>query len=146
MLSRVRRDRSTEHERRESFDPGGDWSTRGEWVVTPPSPDPAQPHSAVGTEERAGLQNAITPLIDIHEGPEGLILEADLPGAAEGMVNIQLEDNVLTLHAKVPSPVPDGRVCSTRNTMSVTSSARSSSVMKWSEAGSQPSCVTACCD
>jgi HSP20 family protein len=46
--------------------------------------------------------------VDIHEGPEGLILEADLPGAAEGSVNIQLEDNVLTLHAKVPSPVPDG--------------------------------------
>jgi HSP20 family protein len=67
----------------------------------------AHPHAAEA-EERAGLQNAITPLIDIHEGPEGLILEADLPGAAEGTVNIQLEDNVLTLHAKVPSPAPDG--------------------------------------
>jgi HSP20 family protein len=49
-----------------------------------------------------------TPLIDIHEGPEGLVLEADLPGVSEGQVSIQLEDNVLSLHAKVESLVPDG--------------------------------------
>jgi HSP20 family molecular chaperone IbpA len=49
-----------------------------------------------------------TPLIDIHEGPEGLVLEADLPGAAEGDVSIQLEDNVLSLHAKVTPAAPDG--------------------------------------
>ena len=42
-----------------------------------------------------------TPLIDIHEGPEGLILEADLPGASENNLTIQLEDNVLSLHARV---------------------------------------------
>jgi HSP20 family molecular chaperone IbpA len=42
-----------------------------------------------------------TPLIDIHEGPDGLILEADLPGATEEGVSIQLEDNVLSLHARV---------------------------------------------
>jgi HSP20 family molecular chaperone IbpA len=47
-----------------------------------------------------------TPLIDIHEGPEGLILEADLPGAVEQDLRIQLEDNVLTLYAKVDSPAP----------------------------------------
>jgi len=49
-----------------------------------------------------------TPPIDIHEGPDGLILEADLPGATEASVNIQLEDNVLILHAQVPSPAPEG--------------------------------------
>jgi len=48
-----------------------------------------------------------TPLIDIHEGPEGLILEADLPGATEDGINIQLEDNVLSLHARVAPPVPE---------------------------------------
>lgn len=50
----------------------------------------------------------VTPLIDIHEVPEGLILEADLPGAAENRLQIQLEDNVLTLHAHVPPPAPEG--------------------------------------
>lgn len=49
-----------------------------------------------------------TPPIDIHEGPEGLILEADLPGAKESNLHVELEDNVLTLHARIDSPVADG--------------------------------------
>jgi HSP20 family protein len=72
-----------------------------------PAVEKASP-AAAGTEERPELQRAITPLIDIHEGPDGLVLEADLPGAADSNVSIQLEDNYLVLHAKVPSPVPDG--------------------------------------
>jgi HSP20 family protein len=62
-----------------------------------PSPEPP------ATEPRV----LHTPLIDIHESPDGLILEADLPGAGESQVSIQLEDNVLSLHAKVP-PAPEG--------------------------------------
>lgn len=46
-----------------------------------------------------------TPLIDIHEGPDGLVLEADLPGVAQDHVAIQLEENVLILTAKVDAPV-----------------------------------------
>ena len=64
----------------------------------------AQPHPGVATAVH-------TPPIDIHEGPEGLVLEADLPGVAEGQLTIQLEDNVLSLHAKVAAPAPgDARV------------------------------------
>jgi HSP20 family protein len=54
------------------------------------------------------IQNAFTPPIDIHEGPEGLTLEADLPGATERNLRIQLEDNVLSLYARIDSPVPEG--------------------------------------
>jgi HSP20 family molecular chaperone IbpA len=68
----------------------------------------AHPQQAAGAEEVATLQHAITPLIDIHEGPDGLVLEADLPGAVDSGVNIQLEDNVLILHAKLPPPFPEG--------------------------------------
>jgi HSP20 family protein len=46
-----------------------------------------------------------TPLIDIHEGPDGLVLEADLPGVSQDNVAIHLEDNVLTLTAKVDAPL-----------------------------------------
>jgi HSP20 family molecular chaperone IbpA len=53
-------------------------------------------------------RNFHTPPIDIHEGPDGLVLEADLPGATEEGVVIQLEENVLILHAHVPSPAPEG--------------------------------------
>jgi HSP20 family molecular chaperone IbpA len=71
-----------------------------------PEPGPAPRHPA--PEPSPEAQACQTPLIDIHEGPEGLVLEADLPGVAEEGVSIQLEDNVLSLHARVSSPVPDG--------------------------------------
>jgi HSP20 family protein len=64
--------------------------------------DPANGHSQAGP---APLLH--TPPIDIHESPEGLILEADLPGVSESQLSIQLEDNVLSLHAKVSAPVPE---------------------------------------
>jgi len=53
-------------------------------------------------------QATYTPPIDIHEGAEGLTLEADLPGATERNLRIHLEDNVLNLYAKIDSPVPEG--------------------------------------
>jgi HSP20 family protein len=49
-----------------------------------------------------------TPPIDIHEGAEGLVLEADLPGVTEGQLSIQLEDNVLSLFARASAPAPEG--------------------------------------
>jgi HSP20 family protein len=51
---------------------------------------------------------AYTPPIDIHEGPEGLTLEADLPGATERNLQVQLEENVLSLYARINSPAPEG--------------------------------------
>jgi HSP20 family molecular chaperone IbpA len=68
------------------------------------APESAGPASAL--EDPRAAFPTFTPLIDIHEGPEGLILEADLPGAVEQDLRIQLEDNVLTLHAKVDSAAP----------------------------------------
>jgi HSP20 family protein len=70
-------------------------------------------HDAPGAEQGSHTaaverQETFTPPIDIHEGPEGLTLEADLPGAKESSLYIELEDNVLTLHAKIDSPLPDG--------------------------------------
>jgi HSP20 family protein len=47
-----------------------------------------------------------TPPIDIHEGADGLVLEADIPGATEAGLHVQLEDNVLNLHARIQPQVP----------------------------------------
>ena len=47
------------------------------------------------------------PPIDIHEAARRLILEADLPGAVEQNLRIQLEDNVLSLYARIDPPVPE---------------------------------------
>ena len=68
-----------------------------------PATDPTveRPHPSASTVLH-------TPPIDIHEGPEGLILEADLPGVSEGQLSIQLEDNVLSLHAWADAPAPEG--------------------------------------
>jgi HSP20 family molecular chaperone IbpA len=49
-------------------------------------------------------RQAYTPPIDIHEGPDGLLLEADLPGATEQNLQVQLEDNVLSLYARIDAP------------------------------------------
>jgi HSP20 family protein len=72
----------------------------------------AEPHES-GPQQAAGpvatgRQQAYTPPIDIHEGPEGLTLEADLPGATERNLQVQLEDNVLSLYARIDSPAPEG--------------------------------------
>jgi HSP20 family molecular chaperone IbpA len=48
-----------------------------------------------------------TPPIDIHEVADGLVLEADLPGVSQNNLTIELEDNVLSLRAKVDSPVTE---------------------------------------
>jgi len=60
--------------------------------------------------EEAGRASgpAFAPPVDIHDGPEGLTLEADLPGAAEDAMLVQLEDNVLSLSARIDSPAPEG--------------------------------------
>jgi HSP20 family molecular chaperone IbpA len=59
-----------------------------------------------GREGAPKIVESFTPPIDIHEGPEGLVLEADLPGANNQNLTIQLEDNVLSLEARIDSPAP----------------------------------------
>ena len=63
---------------------------------------------AAVNEEESAPRPVYTPPIDIHEEPDGLTLEADLPGATEQNLRIQLEDNVLSLYAKIDSPAPAG--------------------------------------
>jgi HSP20 family molecular chaperone IbpA len=70
---------------------------------------PSQPAApGVPPESIPEGQAAYTPPIDIHDGPDGLTLEADLPGSAESNLFVQLEDNVLNLHARIESPAPEG--------------------------------------
>jgi HSP20 family molecular chaperone IbpA len=70
--------------------------------------------SAVPIDDSQGSElrrEVYTPPIDIREEPEGLVLEADLPGATERDLQIQLEDNVLNLYARIePPPSQGGRL------------------------------------
>lgn len=47
-----------------------------------------------------------TPPIDIFETPEGLVLLADLPGVTLDSLELQVQDNKLTLYGKVKSDLP----------------------------------------
>ena len=76
-------------------------------VSVGPKPQGAGLHEGAPEESADGRQ-AYTPPIDIHEGPEGLTLEADLPGATERNLRVQLEENVLSLYVRIDSRPPQG--------------------------------------
>lgn len=46
-----------------------------------------------------------TPPIDIYETDEGLVLCADLPGVTTESLDLQVQDNKLTLFGRVASPI-----------------------------------------
>lgn len=49
-----------------------------------------------------------TPPIDIFETPQGLVLRADLPGVTAETLDVQVQDNKLTLLGRVVEQVPAG--------------------------------------
>lgn len=53
-------------------------------------------------------QYVFTPPIDIHETDEGLILQADLPGVSLDTLELQVQNNRLTLFGRVPTAAPEG--------------------------------------
>ena len=60
--------------------------------VMPTNPQPARP--------------MFTPPIDIYESDEGLVLVADLPGVTINTLELQVQDNKLTLLGRVTPSVP----------------------------------------
>ena len=45
-------------------------------------------------------EQCVTPPVDIYETQEGLVVKADLPGVAKDNMDIRVENNLLTIHAK----------------------------------------------
>jgi HSP20 family molecular chaperone IbpA len=87
----------------------GPLGMNGHAVAAVVHPAEAKPQPQAASPPPAAYQQpAQTPLIDIYEGPDGLVLEADLPGVLQDDVTVQLEDNVLTLTAKVSHNVAEG--------------------------------------
>lgn len=62
----------------------------------------------VSTEPQAAPVDPVvfTPPIDIFETPEGLVLLADLPGVTIESLELQVQDNKLTLFGKVKFDLP----------------------------------------
>lgn len=59
--------------------------------------------------EGSAQRQVFTPPIDIYETDEGLVLHADLPGVTVETLDLQVQDNKLTLFGRVRSPVEGGR-------------------------------------
>uniref|UniRef100_A0A7C2K1L1 Hsp20/alpha crystallin family protein n=1 Tax=Schlesneria paludicola TaxID=360056 RepID=A0A7C2K1L1_9PLAN len=65
---------------------------------------------AIGVVREAAPQQQIvfTPPIDIFETDEGLVLLADLPGVSKETLELQVQDNKLTLFGRVVPEHPEG--------------------------------------
>ncbi len=52
------------------------------------------------TPERVSERPSVTPLVDLYENDDELLLVADLPGVAKGGLDIQFHDGVLSLDGR----------------------------------------------
>lgn len=68
-------------------------------VVSDREPDP--------DSQRDPDRLVFTPPIDIHETDNGLVLYADLPGVSPESLQLQVQDNKLTLFGRVITSIPD---------------------------------------
>ena len=70
-----------------------------------PGPD-REPQSELAAE-LAQERFVFTPPIDIYESDEGMVLHADLPGVSSETLELQVQDNKLTLFGRVRPPIPE---------------------------------------
>jgi len=75
-----------------------------ELAAAAPDAAPVSAPSVPPTE----TQVVFTPPIDIFETAAGLVLLADLPGVAPDSLELQVQDNKLTLFGRVDPKLPEG--------------------------------------
>jgi len=68
--------------------------------------NPAQETDNVTPAESPVERRVFTPPIDIYETEEGLVLCADLPGVSADSLDLQIQDNKLTLFGRVEVSLP----------------------------------------
>lgn len=69
-------------------------ATRSQQSVTP------------SREETRSQERYVTPPVDIYETGEGLVVKADLPGASRDSLDVRVENDLLTIHAKAAHVAP----------------------------------------
>jgi HSP20 family protein len=57
-------------------------------------------------EETRSQERYVTPPVDIYETAEGLVVKADLPGVAKDGLDLQVENNLLTIRAQTSHAAP----------------------------------------
>ncbi|MBS0261767.1 MAG: Hsp20/alpha crystallin family protein [Planctomycetes bacterium] len=73
----------------------------------PPPADGPTPESAAVTEVLSAERALFTPPVDIYESDEGLVLIADLPGVSVTSLELQVQNNKLTLLGRVTTQIPE---------------------------------------
>lgn len=72
-----------------------------------PAPDaPAPSRGSDNSESGSSERLVFTPPIDIYESGEDLVLRADLPGVKLDSVDVQVQDNRLTIFGRVADFLP----------------------------------------
>jgi len=72
-------------------------------------PENGQTANGLNTNGQNGSARAgFRPQVDVYETENGFVLVADVPGAGDGDVELTIEKDVLTLHAKVAEPAFEG--------------------------------------
>lgn len=66
------------------------------------------PDVSAGAPQAESQRVIFTPPIDIYETEEGLVLHADLPGVSASTLELQVQNNKLTLFGRVTSTLPEG--------------------------------------
>ena len=59
-----------------------------------------------GRETTRTQEQYVRPVVDIFETPEGLVVMADLPGASKESVDLEVENEVLTIKARAQHALP----------------------------------------
>ena len=77
-----------------------------------PAPPPPQHTDApsLASEQTVEERFIFTPPIDIYETGEGLVLEADLPGVTSETLELQVQNNKLTLFGRVVKQAPENAI------------------------------------
>lgn len=60
--------------------------------------------------ESTKTETYFSPPVDIFETREAVTVVADIPGVTQDNLEISLDDNILTLHGKMTTERPSGRV------------------------------------
>lgn len=75
--------------------------------ITEINNDPQRDSSSQHDQSPQKDRYVFTPPIDIFETDEGLVLHADLPGVSTETLELQVQDNKLTLFGRVVSPLAE---------------------------------------
>lgn len=59
-----------------------------------------------GKEVTRSEERSVTPAVDIYETPEGLVVQADLPGVAKEGLDVRVENNLLTIRGRAAHAAP----------------------------------------